>query len=228
MHENKIEVNAELVHTLLIHQCPQWAHLPLQAIASLGTSNAIFRLGQDYVVRLPRIDGVAASIHKELEWVPKIAPWLTTPISEPYFQGKPHQDYPYPWLIAKWHVGHTPDFEKEMKYALLAKELALFLNQLHGIMLTGNEPTARRGTHVGCLESETRNSIQQLQDDIALVPAIVLWEELLRVPSCPQVPVWIHGDLLPGNILVHHHRLGAVIDFSDMGLGDPACDLIIA
>lgn len=228
MHDNEFEVREELVRTLLSHQCPQWAHLPLKSITSFATSHAIFRLGDEYVVRLPRIESAAASIHKEYTWVPQLASYLTIPISAPCFQGKPDGSYPWPWLVGKWHEGYNPDFEKGEEYALLAQELAGFLNQLHGIRLTGNEPIASRGTHVGYLESATRKAIQQLQDEVELTPAIALWEELLRVPSWPQEPVWVHGDLLPVNILVQDNRLGAVIDFADMGLGDPACDLIVA
>jgi aminoglycoside phosphotransferase (APT) family kinase protein len=228
MHENEIKVNKELVQTLLVHQCPQWAHLPLKPITSFATSHAIFRLGDEYVVRLPRIESAAASIHKEYTWVPQLASCLPISISEPCFQGKPDESYPWPWLVGKWHEGYNPVFEKETEYELLAQDLAGFLNQLHGIRLVGNEPMASRGTYVGYLELETRKAIQQLQDEVALAPAIALWEELLLVPSWPQEPVWVHGDLLPVNILVQNNRLGAVIDFADMGLGDPACDLIIA
>lgn len=42
-------------------------------------------------------------------------------------------------------------------------------------------------------------------------------------------PVWFHGDVAPGNLLVDASgRLCAVIDFGQFGVGDPACDLTIA
>jgi aminoglycoside phosphotransferase (APT) family kinase protein len=228
MHDNEFVVHKELVHTLLMNQCPQWAHLPLKPITSFATSHAIFRLGDKYVVRLPRIETAAASTHKEYTWIPKLAACLAVPISEPYFQGKPTENYPWPWLVSKWQEGDTPGFEKGKEYELLAKDLAAFLNQLHRVRRLGSEPVASRGTHVRYLEADTRNSIQQLQDEVELAHATTLWEELLHVPSWPQEPVWVHGDLLPVNILVRDNRLSAVIDFAEMGLGDPACDLVIA
>jgi aminoglycoside phosphotransferase (APT) family kinase protein len=48
------------------------------------------------------------------------------------------------------------------------------------------------------------------------------------VPDWSGPPVWLHGDLLPGNLLVQDGRLSGVLDFSLVGVGDPACDLIAA
>lgn len=227
MHDNEFHIEEELVHNLLAQQCPQWAQLPLKPITSFATSHAIFKLGNEQVVRLPRIESAAASIYKEYLWVPKLASCLVTPISAPCFQGKPNENYPWPWLVSEWHEGYNPSFEEAEEYELLAQEVAHFLNQLHSIKLTGHEPIARRGTHIAYLESSTRKAIQQLQDELELAPAVALWEKLLHIPPWPQAPIWVHGDLLPVNIIVHDNRLGAIIDFADTGLGDPALDLII-
>src|SRR3990167_11390546 len=102
MHENELEIDESLVRTLLESQCPQWSVLPLKAIISSGTDNALFRLGSEYVIRLPRIDP-GENINKEYEWVPKIAKFLKIPISEPVFKGKSDQSYPWVWTVAKWN-----------------------------------------------------------------------------------------------------------------------------
>ncbi|HHF7346093.1 TPA: aminoglycoside phosphotransferase family protein [Legionella feeleii] len=227
MHENEVSIDAALVHTLLKAQCPHWANLPLQAILSSGTDNALFRLGTDYVVRLPRIDWATKSIHKEYEWVPRLAQHLHLPISVPLFKGRPYQSYPWSWLVSQWNEGHNPPFENKDEYELLAKELAAFLNELHEIKLA-NGPLSRRGVSLKELDEETRQAISELGGEINSQAVTSLWHQLSNSPSWHKAPVWIHGDFLPGNILVQNHRLTAVIDFSDVGIGDPACDLVIA
>ena len=43
-----------------------------------------------------------------------------------------------------------------------------------------------------------------------------------------RAPVWFHGDIADGNLLVRDGVLSAVIDFGTSGVGDPACDLVVA
>src|ERR1700733_10667437 len=140
MHENEFEIDESLVHTLLKSQCPHWASLPLKPVPSSGTDHSLFRLGSEYIVRLPRIEWVPGSINdsvnEEYEWIPKIARFLKTPISEPLFKGNSNEFYPWSWTVTKWNEGHNPNFEKENEYELLAKDLAYFLNDLHRITLT--------------------------------------------------------------------------------------------
>lgn len=232
MHDNELVVNQDLVRELLRSQCPQWADLQLKPILSSGTDNALFRLGEDYVVRIPRIewslDSVANGINKEYYWVPKLATSLKTSISEPLFKGCSNESFPWPWSITKWNDGYNPDFEKENEYEQLAIDLACFLNELHSIHLPEEGPLSRRGVPLKELDDETKQAINTLSDDMDIKPLAILWEKLVDTPNWNHQPVWIHGDLLPGNILIQNNRLSAVIDFADVGLGDPACDLIVA
>ncbi|MBP6918975.1 MAG: aminoglycoside phosphotransferase family protein [Legionellaceae bacterium] len=230
MHENELEIDEGLVHTLIKNQCPHWANLSLKSIVSSGTDNALFRLGNDYVVRLPRVEWEIGRIHKnitkECEWLPKVAQLLKMAISEPLFKGSPSEFYPWPWTVTKWHAGHNPAFEKDNEYALLAKDLADFLNDLHGIELP-NGPKSRRGVSLKEVDQETRKAISALEGEIDTQMVTSLWSQLANIPVWNKAPVWIHGDFLPGNIIIQHNRLSAVIDFSDVGMGDPACDLVI-
>lgn len=232
MHNNEQEVNAALVQSLLKEQCPQWADLELSPILSSGTDNALFRLGDKYVVRIPRIEwspgSVSNGINQEYLWVPQLAPHLKIPISEPVFKGMPTEAYPWPWSITKWNDGHNPDFEKENEYDKLAVDLAYFLNELHGIKLPEAGPFSRRGLPLKELDSETKEALKALEEDMNTKPLALLWEKLSHTPHWDKSPVWMHGDLLPGNVLIQNNRLSAVIDFADVGLGDPACDLIVA
>ena len=231
MHENELEIDEHLVRSLLKSQCPQWANLPLKAIVSSGTDNALFRLGNEYVVRLPRIEwttgSINHSINKEYEWLPKIARFLKIPISEPLFKGNPGKSYPWTWIVTKWNEGHNPNFEKGNEYELLAKDLANFLNELHKISLA-NGPKSRRGVHLKELDTETKKALSELKGEVDTESLSLLWEHFTNVTPWRKEPVWVHGDYLPGNILVQSNRLSAVIDFSDVGIGDPACDLVIA
>lgn len=227
LHENEFQITKELVTTLLQIQCPQWAELPLEPIKSAGTDNALFRLGKNLVVRLPKIDWATNSIHKECVWVPRLAKHLNTPLSEPVFEGKADANYPWPWMIVKWNEGENPGFEKENEYETLAVDLAHFVSQLHDITLSDG-PSSRRGTPLSSVDEETRTAIASLKNEIDVECITKLWDSLSQLPRWDKKPVWVHGDLLPGNILIKNNRLSAVIDCSDVGMGDPATDLIIA
>lgn len=232
MHDNEQEINLTLVQTLLNEQCPQWANLELKPILSNGTDNALFRLGEKYVVRIPRIEwspgSVSRIITKEHLWVPQIAQYIKISLSEPIFKGMPNESFLWPWSITKWNNGHNPEFEKNNEYNNLAIDLANFLNELHSINLPDQGPFSRRGIPLTELDSDTKKALKALDAEMDTKPLALLWEQLSNTSNWDQTPVWIHGDLLPGNVLIENNRLSAVIDFADLGLGDPACDLIIA
>ena len=95
-------------------------------------------------------------------------------------------------------------------------------------MPLANGPISRRGVHLKEIDSETRKAIPELEGMIDIQSVTSHWNYLSNLPSWSKDPVWVHGDFLPGNILVQNNRLSAVIDFSDLGMGDPACDFIIA
>lgn len=229
MHEHELIIDETIVKRLVDSQCPQWKDLSIQRIISSGTDNALFRLGSDYIMRLPRLDGGTPNINKECEWLPKLAPMLSTPISVPVYKGQPDDSYPYFWTVARWHNGTVPDFESNNEYEHLAKDLAHFINEFHAIQVLGG-PKSRRGIPLNtpALDAETRQAISQLHGEINIEKVTALWDELSQIPYWDKAPVWLHGDLLPGNILIQQKRLSAVIDFSDVGLGDPASDLIPA
>lgn len=231
MHENEFEIDEKLVYKLLKNQCPHWAKLSLRTINSSGTDNALFRLGNEYVIRLPRVEwapgSISTNINKEHKWLPKLAKFLKIPISAPIFKGVPDNDYPWLWTIIPWNEGDNPSFEKYNEYELLAKDLAHFLNEIHEIRLP-NGPNSRRGAPLKELNEETKKAIKELEGEINIQSITSLWDKLSCLPSWSEEPVWIHGDFLPGNILIQNNRLNAVIDFSDVGMGDPACDLVVS
>src|SRR5262249_21203517 len=89
MHVDEVDTSVDLVARLLAGQFPQWASLPLVPVPSAGTDNALYRLGADMVVRLPRIDWAAGQAEKEQRWLPRLAPHLPLAIPVPLAQGEP-------------------------------------------------------------------------------------------------------------------------------------------
>jgi aminoglycoside phosphotransferase (APT) family kinase protein len=87
MHDNEVDTDASLVRRLLAAQFPQWADLPITPVNSAGTDNAIYRLGDDMAVRLPRIHWAVGQVDKEHQWLPRLAPFLPLAISSPAREG---------------------------------------------------------------------------------------------------------------------------------------------
>jgi aminoglycoside phosphotransferase (APT) family kinase protein len=227
MHADEFEVDASLVQQLLTKQFPSWAHLPIKPVLSAGTDNALYRLGDDMLVRLPRIEWAVNGVDKEYQWLPKLAPLLPIPIPIPLSKGTPGEGYPWPWSIYRWHEGENPTVGHIPDPDLLFSDLAVFINALHKINLPGG-PTSNRGVPLEKQDIETRKAIQELDGMIDVHAVTAIWEAVLQIPQWSKSPVWVHGDLSPGNLLMEHGRLSAVIDFGNLGIGDPACDLIIA
>lgn len=226
MHADEVATDAPLVRRLLAGQFPQWADLPIEPIEPTGTDNAIYRLGDDLAVRLPRIDWAAAQPEKEQLWLPRLAPLLPLTVPVPLATGEPAEGYPWRWSVVPWLAGETASRERLADLRQAAADLAAFLSALQGIDPGG--PTGGRGVPLARRDSETRAAIAALDGTIDVDAVTAAWDEALEAPEWDRAPVWFHGDLLPGNLLVGRDRLSAVIDFGGLGVGDPACDLMIA
>lgn len=227
MHENEVEIDSDLVTRLIAQQFPDWAHLPLERVASDGTDNALYRLGDEMVVRLPRIDWAVEAIEKELHWLPRLAPSLPVAIPTPLGIGKPSEEYPWPWSVYEWLLGENPVVDRIDDPISLARELAQFIRALREIDTT-DAPLASRGVPLNERDNQTRAAVDALDGMIDVANVLTAWKSDLDVPPWPGPSVWIHGDLSRGNILLVDGSLSAVIDFGALGIGDPACDLIVA
>jgi aminoglycoside phosphotransferase (APT) family kinase protein len=193
----------------------------------MGTDNAIYRIGNDICVRMPRIHTAAASVQTEQIWLPQFEKLLPLKIPKLLATGVPSKNYPFSFSIYDWIVGknafETQDFDRN----LAAKNLVEFLKSLQNIH-TKDAPLSRRAWPLITQDKEVRKAIKSLKDVIDVAKITKIWESCLRVPNWDKAPVWIHSDLLPGNLLISKGKLSAVIDFGMMGIGDPACDLIPA
>lgn len=232
MHDNEVETNVALVQRLLNRQFPQWANLPIKPVTSAGTGNAIYRLGKDMAVRLPRIDWAVGQVEKEHKWMPRLAPSLPLAIPEPLAKGVPGEGYPWHWSLYRWLEGENATIESIIDPIQTAIDLAQFIKALQRIDTTGGPtPGANalsRGKPLISRDAATREAIAVLNGMIDTEAAIAVWEMALQAPDWEREPVWFHGDMLPGNLLFEHGRLSAVIDFGALAVGDPACDLMIA
>lgn len=231
MHADEVDIDISLVNRLLAAQFPQWSDLPIRPVCSAGTDNAIYRLGDDKAVRLPRYPGGAGSIDKEHSWLPKLAPNLPLSIPVPLAKGAPDEGYPFHWSVYQWLEGENATIERIDNPQQAAIDLAQFITALQKIHTTGGPLAVNhnlRGAPLATRDIVTREAIAALGNTIDTDVVTKVWETALEASEWNRQPVWFHGDLLPGNLLFERRRLSAVLDFAGLGVGDPACDLMIA
>ncbi|MER6097754.1 aminoglycoside phosphotransferase family protein [Streptomyces sp. NPDC001728] len=219
-----------LVERLVAARFPEWAGLPVRAVRSAGTDNVMFRLGDDLVVRLPRVAYAARHVEKEQRWLPLLAPHLPLDVPVPVGRAEPSDAFPMPWSVYRWLDGDDTYDVPLTDLAHAAVELGRFGAALRAVD-AGDGPTSFRGGPVTSWEEgQLPWAVRGLAAD-GLVDADLAtasWEAVLRLPQWDGAPVWVHGDLLPGNLLGRAGRLSAVIDFGGLGTGDPACDTMPA
>ena len=222
MHIDELEIDHTLVRRLLDEQFPDWAGLPLRLVEPAGTVNAIFRLGDELSVRLARRDGPTEPGGKEVDWLPRLAPMLPVEIPVPVAQGHPTGDYPWFWDIQTWVDGETVPVE-EVDAIQAARDLAALIRGLQQVSPAGAPPG--RGIPLADRDEDIRYWLARFEGDPAVVAE---WERALAAPPWGGAPVWHHGDLDARNWLVRGGRISGVIDWGEMGVGDPACDVMVA
>ncbi|MEV0233066.1 aminoglycoside phosphotransferase family protein [Nonomuraea sp. NPDC050786] len=226
MHADEIHTDPELVRRLLAGQFPQWAGLRIEPVDSYGTDHDIYRLGDHLSVRMPRIGWATGQAAMEARWLPKLAPHLPLAVPVQLAMGDPAEGYPFTWSVYEWLPGANANGTiHDLEQA--AVDLAAFIKALRKVDQAGAHPRPRgaRGCPLAEGDEFFRRSIAQLGDRIDGPTALRSWEESLSAPVWDGAEVWVHGDLLPGNLLVVDGRLSAVIDFGGLNVGDPACDL---
>jgi aminoglycoside phosphotransferase (APT) family kinase protein len=229
--DGRAGIDAGLVKRLIASQFPRWADLPVTPVEAEGWDNRTYRLGDAMTVRLPTAEGYIAAVDKEDRWLPVLAPSLPVAIPTPLATGEPGEGYPYHWSIRGWLDGATANPDHIDDLALFATDVAEFILALQRIDATGGPPPGAhcwwRGGPPAYYDEGTRRALAALDGRIDTDRAAAAWEAALESrPDRP--PVWFHGDIASGNLLVRNGRLAAVIDFGTCGVGDPACDLVIA
>ncbi|WP_233359876.1 aminoglycoside phosphotransferase family protein [Streptomyces sp. CRPSP2-6A1] len=227
MHADELDLDAPLVRRLIARRFPHWSALPVCRLASSGTENAMFRLGGELVVRLPRHPGAVPDLAHERRWLPLLGPRLPVAVPEPVGAGEPDEGFPWPWSVYRWLAGTNPVAGSVERPELLAEELGLFVRALRRVEADG-APTGYRGGPLPERDEPTRAAVAELGGRVDARAVTELWERAASAPEHGGPPGWAHGDLSPGNVLVERGRLGAVIDFGCAGVGDPAVDLMPA
>jgi len=227
MHDDEVHTDADLVRRLIRDQFPCWAELNIEPVPSSGTDNALYRLGPDLAVRLPRIHWAVGNVDTEYRWLPRLESLLPQPIPVPLARGEAGQGFPWPWTVCRWLQGRHPAMGGAAREAELAADLAGFVTAL-GRVQPADGPPARRGVPLGERDQPTRAAIEQLAGLVDTDRATKAWEAALAAPPWNGPALWVHGDLSPLNILCTDDRLSGVIDFGCVGIGDPACDAIPA
>ncbi len=232
MHADEVDTDVSLVRRLLAAQFPQWADLPIEPAASAGTEHAIYRLGEEMAARLPRTAGASGRVDKEQRWLPRLAALLPLAIPEPLAKGTPAEGYPWHWSVYRWLPGAAATIDRIADPGEAATDLARFVEALQRIDASDGPPPGPhnffRGVPLSARDADTRAAIASLDGIFDSDAVTAAWEVALRAPAWDGPPTWIHGDLSSGNLLVERGRLSAVIDFGGLGVGDPACDLMIA
>lgn len=226
-----VTINDELVRSLISVQFPQWANLPIKPVSESGWDNRAFHLGEQMLVRLPSAEKYALQAAKEHRWLAWLAPHLPLPIPIPIALGEPAFGYPWKWSIYPWLQGAAASSSRIADPVKFSVNLAQFLVSLQRIdSIDGPRPGPHsfyRGGALTTYDSQARRALARLSGQVNVDVAIKLWDAAL--PTTWQgKPVWVHGDISPGNLLVHEGCLSAIIDFGQLTVGDPACDLVIA
>ena len=227
MHADQVDSDAALVRSLLEGQYPQWANLAIERVASSGTDNAIYRLGNEMVVRLPLIHWAVGQVEKEHTWLPQLAPLLPLAVPEPLALGEPAEGYPWHWSVYRWIDGENAYPDRVGDLHETAIELAAFVNSLHAVELP-DAPRSQRGVKLVTKDAEIRGAIKALRHEFDQDALMAAWDDAISAPQWEGPSVLVHGDLSDGNLLLRDGRLHAVIDFSCFGFGEPANDLDVA
>ena len=224
MHVNEVNVSGELVRRLVEDQMPQLADRDLSIVEPWGTDNAIWRLGEHHVVRLPRIDWAVNQVAFEAEWLPRLAPHLTVQIPEPVAIGEPGHGYPYRWAVHRWLPGVGASLERIDDPIRFALDLAKTVQELWAIPTTGAPPAKNRARALDKYDEATRKAIWSARHLVDATAASAIWDEALAAPPHGSEPVWVHGDL-EGNCLLQDGRLSGLLDWSLGCAGDPAVEV---
>ena len=244
LHDDEFLIEVRLVRALVDRALPECASLPLSPLPASGSSNALFRLGDELLVRLPRQPGGSATIEKEARWLPQIGPLLPVPVPQVVALGEPDLGYPERWSVVYWLDGDVPTVvdpgsDAALTRRALARDLATVVNALRDIEVPHSalaDPELRwyRGAPLRTRDVSTRRAVEACRTisdlDLDLDAALRVWEEAMALPETEQAskPRWYHGDLLAENLLVRDGRLAAVLDFGGLAVGDATVDLIVA
>ncbi len=222
--KSQFQIDEGLVRSLVDTQMPEFKGLHLREAAT-GFDNSLWRLGDDYLVRLPRRNVAIGLMENEIRWLPTIVEYVPLPIPAPVKVGRPSADYPCPWTVTKWFEGLTGDVAVIADSDGVACDLGGFLRALHVPAPRGAPRNPLRGVALSERAVIFEGLLNQLHSQVNEHLIRNVWRRAVNAETWDRDPVWIHGDLHPANLIFGNGSLKAVIDFGDVCAGDPATDL---
>lgn len=224
MHVDEVDIDEALVRRLLASQLPRWSALPLTVVEPWGTDNAIWRLGDELVVRLPRIAWAAPQVELEATWLPRLAPHLPIAVPQPIAIGEPAHGYPHRWAVHRWLPGDPASYERVAAPDDFAADLARVVAALQRMPTDGAPPARNRARPLAEYDGDTRRVIEGAGHLVDADAARAVWESAIGARPHDGPPVWVHGDL-EGNCLLLDGRLAGLVDWGSVCAGDPAVDV---
>jgi len=226
MHEDQVPTSVDLVRRLVAAQHPRWADLPVHPVAEAGTDHALYRLGGELLVRLPIVGWAETQADSDARWLSVLEPHLPLDLPVPIAVGVPGEGYPWRWSVVPWIDGHAAEPHR-LDLPAAALDLAGLVRALHAVPAEG--APAKTGTSRGVplrrLDATIRTVLHELRHELDVTAVAGVWAAAVDADAWTCEPVWIHGDIQPGNLIARDRRLAAVIDFGGLGVGDPAPDL---
>jgi aminoglycoside phosphotransferase (APT) family kinase protein len=224
-------ITEALVQALVSDQFPEWSSMPVRAVSRQGWDNRVFLVGDSMLARLPSTKAYEAQVYREQRWLPLLQNHLPLEIPKPLALGRPGHGYTCSWSIYRWIEGDNAASSPPNEDESFAKDLGAFLNALRKAPAAyGPEPGPHnfyRGGSLAVYDTQFRQAVQALSGRVDESTALAAWQTALGA-RWQSPPVWVHGDIALGNLLVREGSLSAVIDFGQLCVGDPACDLAIA
>lgn len=226
-----MDINQQLVSDLVRQQFPEFNELPIVPVNKQGWDNRTFRLGEAFSIRLPSNASYASAVHKEAKVLNALGKHLSVATPEIVALGKPSEAYPLPWSIRRWVPGATVEDTPTIDLPVFAKSLGQCLAELRAMPRENGPYAGRHSFYRGCHPSvygdEIKESLRRLQGKVDADTCLAIWHRGTRT-AWTKAPVWFHGDVATGNIIVDRDTVRAFIDFGLCGLGDPACDFVMA
>lgn len=241
LHAEEFPVDEALVGRMIVDQLTEYAGLTVRRLSASGSSNSLFRLGDELLVRVPRQPGGSATILKEARWLPYLEDALPTRVPEIVAVGEPAHDYPEHWSVVRWVDGEHPTVAASStgSRTVLASDLAAVVRALQELEVppeARKDSTLRwyRGESLTAIDSDIRAYAEQCRSvpnlDLDIDAVLGVWDAAMAAAADGPAPAthWLHGDLLAENLLVRNGRLAAVLDFGGLAVGDSTVDLVAA
>lgn len=223
MHDDEVTLTVGQVRELVADQHPRWRDLPVRALPHRGTDHAMFRLGDDLAVRMPRIEWARDAVLREGGVTRRLAPRVGVEAPVQLALGQPGRGFPWPWSVVRWVHGSTPTEPTPA----LAADLARVVERLRAVDLPGRV-VEKRAHPLADPTDLVLADVYAVRDEVPVDLVAAAWQESCDATPWDGVGVWVHGDLAPGNLVVRDGRLAGLLDWGGAGLADPAADLGLA